>query len=247
MKRLLAAGTFALLAAYFVPPSAAFATTVNDDIYSATPIGSLPFSTVLDAANATAAGDDPACAASGRTLWYTYTAQRSGPVDADPSASSLPWYTYVGVYTGSPGNLTQVACAQGESRSKSIARFQVTAGTTYYLMASVAYYNSSYNYSFAMEPPFWHDWVSVGGSYTLSLFPDCQIGIRRPSTQFSSVVMAIACTRPCSSIRLSLLPCCLTSNGWFPLIEIRLTKRTMWSMEISSTRTFWCVTIRSVE
>ena len=68
---------------------------------------------VLDRAgrpNATAAGDDPACAASGRTLWYTYTAQRSGPVDADPSGSSLPWYTYVGVYTGSPGNLTQVAC-----------------------------------------------------------------------------------------------------------------------------------------
>ena len=99
---------------------------VNDDFDHATAIDTLPFAAAVRTDAATRAPDDPACAASGKTVWYTWTARDDLWVKVDPSRSEFP--TSASVWTGSRGALSPVVC------SGSSAAFRASPGTTYHVM-----------------------------------------------------------------------------------------------------------------
>jgi hypothetical protein len=115
--------------------SALAAPPANDDFDQATVIGALPFSDSLDTTEATPAADDPSCSGDSATVWYRFTAASDGAVEADTFGSSYD--TTLSVYTGTRGNLSQVACnddSGGDVQSQ--VHFATSAGTTYYLMVS---------------------------------------------------------------------------------------------------------------
>lgn len=94
----------------------------NDDIAHATPIRALPFSRAVSTAGATAGADDSSCITSSapHTVWYTITPARTMRIGL---STGLAW----AVLTGSPGNLTLVACNGGRQT------WTAAAGTRYYI------------------------------------------------------------------------------------------------------------------
>ena len=106
----------------------------NDDIANAVTVTEpLPFSNSVSTVEATTAPDDPDCVGNGPTVWYAYTPSASGYIHANTFGSDYD--TTLSAYTGSPGNLTQIACnddAGGDFQSQVI--IPVTAGVTYYFM-----------------------------------------------------------------------------------------------------------------
>jgi hypothetical protein len=95
--------------------------------------------------NATAATADPtdpipACNVNARThtLWYQYTAPRSGTIVASTSGSGYD--TVLSVYTGSCGSLSAVSGKCNDNASWFVRQSQVglaaVAGRTYYFMIS---------------------------------------------------------------------------------------------------------------
>ncbi len=105
----------------------------NDDINSATAIGSLPFSDALDTTEATTAPDDPFCGGNAATVWYSFNPVQNMVVKFDTTGSD--YGTSVSIYTGSPGALSQVTCTLTQ------ATLNATGGTAYYIMigASTGY------------------------------------------------------------------------------------------------------------
>ncbi len=109
----------------------------GDDFDSATPITSTPFSDVLDASRATAAADDPTdCYGSHASVWYAFAPIESGT--ATISTAGSDYDTALGVYTGSRGALSQLACNDDWDGLSSQVSFQVTAGVTYYVLIVAA-------------------------------------------------------------------------------------------------------------
>lgn len=105
----------------------------NDDISSATPVTSLPFTDSVDTSEATTASDDPNCAGNGPTVWYVYTPAADQRLLADTFRSDYD--TTLSVYTGSPGSLTQIACNDDAGGSlQSAVQFDAESGTTYFFM-----------------------------------------------------------------------------------------------------------------
>ncbi len=103
----------------------------NDNFGAATAIGAIPYSTTQTVAGATTAVDDPPfpCAWGEqlyRTVWFRYTAPSAQSLVVDTTGSD---YSHVlGVWTGSQGSLTSVACDYDPR-----VEFTTTAGTTYYI------------------------------------------------------------------------------------------------------------------
>jgi len=119
---------------------------VNDDCSSATVIpGTAPNPVYTDSVDATDATLDPAdplltCNAAGnddgsQTVWWEYTPDASGFVDFNTFGSTTAGGgeldTAHGAFTGSCGNLVQVACV--DSGLNDSLDVEVTAGTTYYI------------------------------------------------------------------------------------------------------------------
>ena len=113
----------------------------NDDFAGATPVGTVPFLDSIDVTNATTAVDDPALTSCSRpagtkSVWYSYTPSASRLVYLDTFGSSYD--TMIGVFTGTRGSLTAVACSDDDSRSpsglNSAVSLNVTAGTTYHIV-----------------------------------------------------------------------------------------------------------------
>jgi hypothetical protein len=106
----------------------------NDDIANAVTVTEpLPFSDSVSTVEATTALDDPNCAGDGSTVWYAYTPSASGDINANTAGSDYD--TTLSAYTGSPGNLTQIACNDDFVSTQSQVVIPVTAGVTYYFMA----------------------------------------------------------------------------------------------------------------
>ncbi len=128
----------------------------NDDILGATRIASIPYSTSEDASTATSAPSDPWCYGNAQSVWFTYTPTVNERLEANTFGGNYD--TTLSVYTGSPGDLTQVACnddAGGTVQSR--VRFDATAGTTYYFMVASLYPQSPANLVFNLQlapPPF---------------------------------------------------------------------------------------------
>ena len=128
--------SLALLAAAAGPALAA-GPPPNDDISNATVIASLPFHQVENITQATSdPSTDPAQCNSGQpqTVWYKFTPATSHEVVFDPTPSTEDMM--VGVYTGSPGALTLVACGQGGFDDNGGAFLAAASGTTYWIMVS---------------------------------------------------------------------------------------------------------------
>jgi PKD repeat protein len=117
-----------VLPARAAPPS-------NDNFADATLITNLPFSEGIDTVGATTASDDPypSCNYYGTreaTVWYQFTPTNAQFVTASPAGSN--YNTTLGVYTGSPGSLFELAC----SLYNNPVSFLVEPGITYYIMVA---------------------------------------------------------------------------------------------------------------
>jgi uncharacterized protein YbdZ (MbtH family) len=116
---------------------------INDDFNNAKIVAPIPYTDILDVSGATVAHDDPtlSCISNTgrRTVWYRFTPASSGWVRIETWGSNYD--TVLGLYTGSRGNLTQVACNDDIFVNLTSAlHLHLTAGTTYYI--NVAEYPS---------------------------------------------------------------------------------------------------------
>ncbi|MGD8813649.1 MAG: C1 family peptidase, partial [Anaerolineales bacterium] len=144
---------YAYYALAFVPPPA------NDDFDAATVVSSMPYSTAQDTIGATNAGDDPGYSCLGdsqryNTVWYRYTPSASGTLDINTFGSDFD--TVLGVYTGTRGSLTSVACNDDSGSLQSSVSFTASAETAYHIQ--VASYSSGggtleLNADFTAFPP----------------------------------------------------------------------------------------------
>jgi hypothetical protein len=78
------------------------------------------------------APDDPFCAGRSATVWYAFTPTSDMVLRAHTFGSDYD--TTLSVYTGSPGNLSQIACNDDALGLQSQVVFTATAGETYYFM-----------------------------------------------------------------------------------------------------------------
>src|SRR5919106_1011540 len=105
----------------------------NDDFDSATPVTELPFTDVVITTEATSDPTDPNCFGGARTVWYSIRPTVATRISVDTLESNHD--TTVGVYTGTKGLLTEVACNDNVGYSKkSMVRFDAQAATTYLVM-----------------------------------------------------------------------------------------------------------------
>ncbi|MFH1331652.1 MAG: clostripain-related cysteine peptidase, partial [Actinomycetota bacterium] len=114
------------------------AAPANDDFDAATVIGAAPFTATQNVAAATIAGDDPGfpCAANSpmyRTVWYRYTPPSAQTLTIDTFGSDYD--TVLGVWTGSRGSLSSVACNDDTGAFQYQSRVDVSAaaGVTYFI------------------------------------------------------------------------------------------------------------------
>ncbi|HET9221706.1 MAG TPA: hypothetical protein VFO07_04345, partial [Roseiflexaceae bacterium] len=107
----------------------------NDDIATATAITSLPFTAQQDTRAATASAGDPFCSGQGRTVWYKLTAPASERLMIANWGSS--YSAILGVYTGTPDALNEVACSLQPPSSPLL--INAVAGTTYFIVAGAEY------------------------------------------------------------------------------------------------------------
>lgn len=104
----------------------------NDDIEDATVVGSLPFTDNTNTAEATTQSGDPDCVGNDHTVWYRFTPTENLNVNANTFGSDYD--TSLSVYTGSPGDLTQIACNDDAGSLQSSVTFEAVAGETYFIM-----------------------------------------------------------------------------------------------------------------
>ena len=117
-------GALEISAAELLPPP-------NDDFDDATPVDVLPFSDEVDTDLATSAADDPDCNGNLHSVWYAFTPTADMEIQADTFGSG--YETTLSAWTGTRGDLTQVAC--GSFR----VRFQAIEGQTYHFMVGAAF------------------------------------------------------------------------------------------------------------
>jgi hypothetical protein len=108
----------------------------NDECDTATTVASFPFTETIDTRGATNNPADPMLSCNddgnqtdGKTVWYVWTPTNNATVNISTDGSDYD--TVLGVFTGTCGNLTQVACADVGITDDLI--FDATAGVTYYI------------------------------------------------------------------------------------------------------------------
>ena len=124
-----------LLALVMIGVLPALAAPINDDISNATQIFDVPYYDFPFTTDATSAPDDPnpTCNYYGgreATVWYLYNPVISQVSIASAAGSS--YTTVIGVYTGAPGALSEIACATDNIP----VSFQTNAGENYYIMVA---------------------------------------------------------------------------------------------------------------
>lgn len=115
------------------PASAAVPT--NDDFANATVVLGPSFTdATVNTTEATTQATDPAnCAGAAHSVWYAYTADGAGSASFDTFGSGFD--TALSAYTGTEGSLTLIACNDDSNNTlQSQITFDVTSGTTYYIM-----------------------------------------------------------------------------------------------------------------
>jgi hypothetical protein len=126
---LVAAGALATAGPAVAAPPA------NDDVADATVLTALPFRTVVDTTEATSEATDPFCEGpNSHSIWYRLTPSVSAEYAVTQFIfPDFPLDLGIGVYTGRPGALTEVAC--NNSRGANV-RWEARAGTSYLIMVA---------------------------------------------------------------------------------------------------------------
>lgn len=130
-----------------------FAVGSNDNFADATQITDLPYSTNADNTSATSEGGEPypSCGYGNEpiSVWYSYTPSANTSLTVRASYYDYP--PILAIYTGSWGNLTQIACG---NYSTQIA-FPAQASVTYYFQLSSFYpwYQGTFPFSLEFTPP----------------------------------------------------------------------------------------------
>ncbi|WP_437857025.1 hypothetical protein [Sorangium sp. So ce363] len=169
------------------PTRAAHAQPANDAITSATVVPQLPFTDTISTVDATTALDDPNCAGNGPTVWYSFTPSTDVDVFVEANTFGSEYDTTVSVYTGSPGNLTQLACNDDAVGLLSRVVFNATAGTTYYVMVGAYGSGPGGNLVFTMDfapPPL---------DISVTIDPKASFD---PATGVAVVSGTVTCSRP---------------------------------------------------
>ena len=112
----------------------------NDDFDEAFPITALPFVHTQQTATATIAPDDPFCSGNKASVWFSYTPTQSGRVDFNTFGSNYD--TTLSAWSGTRGNLSQLACNDNADGLQSRIRFDAVAGVTYHIMAGAYFFSS---------------------------------------------------------------------------------------------------------
>ncbi len=133
--------------AHITVRTAACPPPANDDIGAPFVVSATPYHKSQDTTYATRAASDPALTAckllaGNASVWYQYTPASSGTIFVDTRGSSYD--TILGVWKGTPGSLTAVACNDDIGwegvpavwNMASALSAVVTAGTKYYLGVS---------------------------------------------------------------------------------------------------------------
>jgi len=158
----------------------------NDYISSPFVVTDVPSTFTQTTTLATSSYDDPFCAGSGHTVWYSFTPHVDMRVEFNTFGSDYD--TTLAVYTGRPGSLATLACNDNSAgTSQSRFRFNAVAGETYWIMAG-AYYNLPARHLVltALEPP---PPLSIG--LTIAGFGEVD-----PTTGETTLVGSISCSRP---------------------------------------------------
>ncbi|MBW3645024.1 MAG: hypothetical protein KY441_05910 [Actinobacteria bacterium] len=122
----------------------------NDDFDSATAVVEpLPFTDSISTIDATPTADDPHCAGTGATVWYSYTPSADSFIEANTFGSDYD--TTLSVYTGDRGALSQIACNDDAQGLQSSVTWEAVAGTTYHLMAGSYFGGPGGNLSFTVQ------------------------------------------------------------------------------------------------
>lgn len=129
------------LTAALIGAADAGAAPTNDDFVSATAVTALPFADTADATTATTEPGEPqSCVFSDQTVWYAITPSQDGTLAADTAGSTT--HAQITAYRADAnglGGLSFLSCANfGDAR----AVFEVQAGKTYYLQASLLFANA---------------------------------------------------------------------------------------------------------
>lgn len=114
----------------------------NDECVTATVVTSIPFTHTVDTTTATSNPADPSLSCNGNgaqtdgnTVWYVWTPPADTVVNISTDGSTEPdgdpLDTAHGVFTGTCGNLTQVACVDIGLTDNLV--FEATGGVTYYI------------------------------------------------------------------------------------------------------------------
>ncbi len=109
-----------------------------DVIGSAHVIPTIPYDEWRDTWNTTASPQDPVLSCTGmpnsNSVWYRLTTISSGRISIDTFESTYD--TVVGVFSGMPNSLTEIACDDDfyDSSRTSRVEFQATAGVSYYIV-----------------------------------------------------------------------------------------------------------------
>lgn len=118
----------------------------NDDFDSAINIASIPYRVTRSDFEATEIGDDPTAVRCNlnpglATVWYKFSPSANTMVHMDTLGSNYD--TYMAVWTGVRGNLTNVACNDDANSSTFTSAINITlqAGNTYYI--EVAQFNGN--------------------------------------------------------------------------------------------------------
>jgi hypothetical protein len=185
----------------------------NDDFDSATVIGALPFTDVVDTTTATVAVDEPidcdgAFGPLLNSVWYRFIPAEGGPYEFSTAESSYD--TAVSIYTGSRGSLTQVSCFVGG------AGLIAEAGVTYHIRVADYFGQGGGSLVFSTRRGATVDALTIDGTGLLdrasgAVTVSGSVACSEPGT----VVLAIAIEqRPGQAGVDAEVPCSQTPSAW---------------------------------
>jgi hypothetical protein len=109
----------------------------NDAFSSATVVSAFPFNATPDTLLATQETADPTLTCLGNqkgyyTVWYRHTSTSNQTIILNTEASLYD--TALGVFSGSPGTLTEIACNDNDTTPQARLEFYAQSGVTYYFV-----------------------------------------------------------------------------------------------------------------
>lgn len=160
----------------------------NDDFDNAETITTLPFTDTENTAEATTAPDDPVadCLGNGPTVWYEFTPSADIRITANTVGSEYD--TGIAVYTGTRGNLTQIACNDDFGGAQSTVILDAVGGETYFFVVGVGAFGSAGgNLVFNVQP---------GLEVDLTIAPSGSVDSK---TGLPTIRGTVTCSRPAAA------------------------------------------------